>query len=81
LTQEENDVQDLDVVINRLATPRNKTEVLKMVTSGFGVTCIADSSFLSVFTIPAEKWALHQEPLHDFVVGNPSPDCNNHPHS
>jgi hypothetical protein len=81
LTQEENDIQDFDVIIDRLATSRNKTEVFKMVTSGFSVTGIANSSFLSVFPFPAEKWALHQEPLRDFFVGNPSPVCNNRPHS
>jgi hypothetical protein len=55
LTQEENDVQDLDIVINHLAKSRNKTEVLKMVMAGFGIARFADSSFLSVFTLPAEK--------------------------
>jgi len=51
---------------------RNK-ENLKMVTSGFGVTHVAESTFLSVFTLPAEKWSSMQGQLHNFFEGNPSP--------
>ena len=44
-----------------------------MVTPGFGVTHVAKSTFLSVFTLPAEKWSSMQGQLHNFFEGNPSP--------
>jgi hypothetical protein len=81
LTQEENNSEDLDLVTNHLSKSRNKANTLKMVISGLEDICVSDLTFLSVFTLPSEKWSLHQEKLHDFFVGNPSPVKNNHPHS
>jgi hypothetical protein len=52
-----------------------------MVTSGLGDIPVSDSTFLSIFTLPSEKWSLHQEKLLDFFVGNPNPVKNNRPHS
>ena len=72
LTQEENDTHDIDAVVDRFSTTRNK-ENLKMITPGFGATHVAESTFLSVFTLPAKKWSSMQGQLHEFVVGNPSP--------
>ena len=46
-----------------------------MVTPGFGVTHVAESTFLSVFTLPAEKWSSMQGQLHNFFEGNLSPIC------
>jgi hypothetical protein len=43
LTQEENDIRDLDAVVDHLTRLRNKAEALKMVTHGFGVTRVAKS--------------------------------------
>ncbi len=80
LTQEENDSEDLDLVINHLSKSRNKADTLKMVISGLEDIRVSDSTFLSVFTLPSEKWSLHQEKLRDFFVGNPSPVKNNRPH-
>jgi hypothetical protein len=73
LIQEENDIQDLDAVIDCLLKSRNKAESMKIVMAGFGVACTANSTFLSFFTLPAEKWALQQTLLPNFFVGNPSP--------
>jgi hypothetical protein len=72
LTQEENDTRDIDAVIDHFSKTRNK-ENLKMVTPGFGVTHVAESTFLSVFTLPAEKWSSMQGQLHEFFAVNPSP--------
>jgi hypothetical protein len=44
-----------------------------MVTSGLGHLRVSDSTFLSIFTLPSEKWSLHQEKLRDFFVGDSSP--------
>jgi hypothetical protein len=52
-----------------------------MVTSGLGDIPVSDSTFLSIFTLPSEKWSLHQEKLLDFFVDNPNPVKNNRPHS
>jgi hypothetical protein len=81
LTQEKNDIQDLDAVIDCLFKSRNKAKSMKMVTASFGVACTADSTFLSVFTLLAEKWALQQTPLRIFFVDNPSPICISQPPS
>jgi hypothetical protein len=81
LNQEENNSEDLNLVIDRLSKSRNKAKTLKMVTSGLGDIPVPDSSFFSSFSLLSEKWSLHQEKLHDFFVGNPSPVKNNHPHS
>jgi hypothetical protein len=81
LTQEENNIQDSDAVVDCFLKSKNKAESMKMVTAGFKVACTANSTFLSVFTLSAEKWALQQTPLHDFFVGNPSPICNSQPPS
>jgi hypothetical protein len=72
LTQEENDNRDIDAVVDHFSKTRNKDN-LKMVTPGFGVTYVAESTFLSVFTLPAEKWSSMQGQLRNFFVGNPSP--------
>ena len=72
LTQEENDTRDIDAVIDHFSKSRNK-ENLKMVTPGFGVTHVAESTFLSVFTLPAEKWSSMQGQLREFFAVNPSP--------
>ncbi len=55
LIQEENDIQDLNAVVDCLAKLRNKAESVKMATAGFGVARTANLTFLSVFTLPAEK--------------------------
>ena len=81
LTQEENDSEDLELVIERLLKSRNKAGSLKMVTPGFTGVQVSDSTFISVFTLPSEKWPLHQEKLKEFFVGNPSPVKTRHPHS
>jgi hypothetical protein len=51
LTQEENDIHDLNSVIGCLTSSRNKTEALKMVTHGFGVTRVAESFELGVSAV------------------------------
>jgi hypothetical protein len=81
LTQKEKDIQDLDAVVDLLSKSRIKAESLKVVTADFGIARIADSSFLSIFTLSAEKWALQQTPLRNFFVGNLSPICNSQPPS
>jgi hypothetical protein len=58
LTQEENNIKDLDAVIDHLSKLRNMAKSITMVTAGFGVARTADSTFLSIFTLLAEKWAL-----------------------
>jgi hypothetical protein len=58
LIQKENNIQDLDAVVDCLLKLRNKAKSIKIVTAGFGVACTANLTFLSVFTLPAEKWAL-----------------------
>jgi hypothetical protein len=63
LTQEENNLYNIDAVVDHFSKPRNKAESLKMVTPGFGVTCSAESIFLSVFTLPAKKWGPQQRQL------------------
>ncbi len=80
LTQKKT-IQKTYLVINCLSKSRNKAETLKMVTSGLGDICVSDSTFLSVFTLPSDKWSLHQEKLRDFFVGNPSRVKNRSPHS
>jgi hypothetical protein len=72
LTQEENDTRDIVAVVDHFSKTRNK-ENLKMVTPGFGVTHVAESTFLSVFTLPAKKWSSMQGQLHKFFAVNPSP--------
>ncbi len=81
LTQEENNSEDLDLVINHLSKSRNKAKRFKMVTFGLRDIRVSDSTFLSAFTLPSVKWSLHQENLRVFVVGNSSPVKNNRPHS
>ncbi len=39
-----------------------------MVMASFGVARTTDSTFLSIFTLLAEKWALQQTPLHIFLL-------------
>jgi dethiobiotin synthetase len=68
LTQEENNIQDLDAVIDHLLKLRNKAKSMKVVTASFGVACTADPTFLSIFTLLAEKWALQQTPLYNFLL-------------
>ncbi len=75
LTQEENDIHDIDAVVDHFTKSRNKAESLKMVTPGFSVTRVAESTFLSVFTLPAKKWGPQQGQLREFFEGNPSPIC------
>jgi hypothetical protein len=75
LTQEENGVCNIDTVVDHFTKLRNKAESLKMVMPGFSVTRVAESTFLSVFTLPAEKWGPQQGQLHEFFKGNPSPIC------
>ena len=72
LTQEENDTRNIDAVVDHFSKTRNK-ENLKMVTPGFGVTHVAESTFLSVFTLPAKKWSSMQGQLREFFAVNPSP--------
>jgi hypothetical protein len=79
LTQEENNIKDLDTFVDCLSKSRNKAKSMKMVTACFVVFHSANGTFLSVFTLPAEKRALQQTPLHIFFVGNPSPICNSQP--
>jgi hypothetical protein len=73
LTQEENDIRNLDAVVDHLTRSRNKAEALKMVTHGFGVTRVAELTFFSVFTLPTKKWGHQQGQLNNFFEGNPSP--------
>jgi hypothetical protein len=73
LTQEENVSGDLDLVVQRLLKSRGKNDNAKMVTASFGIAQTADSTFLSTFILPPEKWVLQQTPLRKFVVGIPSP--------
>jgi hypothetical protein len=68
LTQEENNSKDLYLVIDRLSKSKNKATTLKMATSGLGDILVSDSTFLSVFTLPSEKWSLQQEKLRDFLL-------------
>ena len=68
LTQEENDSEDLDLVIERLSKSRS----MKMVSPDFSGARVSDSTFVSVFTLPTEKWPIHQGNLQEFFVGNPS---------
>jgi hypothetical protein len=75
LTQEENNLCNIDAVIDHFSKLRNKAESLKMVTPGFGVTRSAESTFLSVYTLPAKKWGPQQGQLRNFFEGNPSPIC------
>ena len=77
LTQEENDSEDLDLVIERLSKSRN----MKMITPGFDGARVSDSTFVSVFTLPTEKWPIHQGNLREFFAGNPSPVKITRPHS
>jgi hypothetical protein len=81
LAQEENDSEDLELVIESLSKSRNKAGSLKMLTAGFAAVRVSDSTFVSVFTLPPEKWSLHQEKLHKIYGGNPSPVKNSRPHS
>jgi hypothetical protein len=74
-TQEENDICNIDAVVDHFIKLRNKAESLKMVTPGFSVTRVAESTFLSVFTLAAKKWSPQQGQLHKFFEGNPSPIC------
>jgi hypothetical protein len=67
LTQEENKIPNIDAVVDHFSNLRNKAENLKMVTPGFGVTHMAKSTFLSVFTFPTEKWGQQQGQLRDFL--------------
>ncbi len=55
LTQEENNSEDLELVIDRLPKSRNEAESLKMLTPGFAGVQVSDSTFISVFTLPSEK--------------------------
>jgi hypothetical protein len=55
LTQEENDICNIDAVVDHFTKLRNKVESLKMLTPSFSVTRVAESTFLSVFTLPAKK--------------------------
>jgi hypothetical protein len=73
LTQEENDICNIDAVVDHFTKLRNKAESLRMVMPGFSVTRVAKSTFLSVFTLPAEKWGPQQGQLRNFFEGNPSP--------
>jgi hypothetical protein len=70
LTQEENDIRDIDAVVDHFTKSRNKAESLKMVTPGFSVTRVAESTFLSVFTLPSKKWGPQQGQLHKFFEVN-----------
>jgi hypothetical protein len=79
LTQEENNLCDIDAVVDHSLKSRNKAESLKMMMPGFGVTRSAESTFLSVFTLPAKKWGPQQGQLHEFFEGNPSPICTSSP--
>jgi hypothetical protein len=63
LTQEENDSEDLDLVIERLSKSRNKADSMKMITPVFDGARVSDSTFVSVFTLPTEKWPIHQRNL------------------
>jgi hypothetical protein len=81
LTQEENDSEDLDLVIERLSKSRNKADSMKMITPGFDGARVSDSTFVSVFTLPTEKWPIHQGNLREFFAGNPSPVKTTRPHS
>jgi hypothetical protein len=67
LTREENDIRDIDAVVDHFTKSRNKAESLKMVTPGFSVTCVAKSTFLSVFTLPAKKRGPQQGQLRTFL--------------
>jgi hypothetical protein len=80
LTQEENNFKDLELVIERLSKSRNKADSMKMITPGFDGARVSDSTFVSVFTLPTEKWPTHQENLQDFFAGNPSPVKTRCPH-
>ncbi len=73
LTQEENNLHNINAVVDHFSKSRNKAESLKMVMPGFGVTRSAESTFLSVFTLPAKKWGPQQRQLCNFFEGNPSP--------
>jgi hypothetical protein len=73
LTQEENDIHNLDAVVDHLTRSRNKTEALKMVTHGFGVTRVAKSTFFSVFTLPTKKRGPQQGQLREFLKGIQAP--------
>jgi hypothetical protein len=52
-----------------------------MATAGLRDIHVSDSTFISVFTLPSEKWSLHQEKLREFCVDNPSPVKNSLHHS
>jgi hypothetical protein len=76
LTQDKNDGDNLDAVVQHLLKPRVKNDGAKMVRAGFGVALAAELTFLSTFILPPEKWVLLQQaPLHKFFVGIPSPTC------
>ena len=76
LTQDKNDGDDLDGVVQHLLKSRVKNDGAKMVTACFGVALAAELTFLSTFILPPEKWVLLQQtPLHKFFVGIPSPTC------
>jgi hypothetical protein len=46
---------------------------MKMVSLGFAGARVSDSTVVSVFTLPSEKWPTHQKNLQEFFAGNPSP--------
>ena len=77
LTQEENDSEDLDLVIERLSKSRR----MKMVSPDFSGARVSDSTFVSVFTLLTEKWPIHQGKLREVLAGNPSPVKTTRPHS
>ena len=54
LTQEENDSDKLDAVVQRLLKLRGGNDSAKMVTAGFGVPCAAESTFLSTLILLPE---------------------------
>jgi hypothetical protein len=66
-------MRDLDAVVDHLTRLRNKTEALKMVTHGFGVTGVAESTFFSVFTLLTKKWGPQQGQLQNFLKGIQAP--------
>jgi hypothetical protein len=40
---------------------------------------IPESLFFPIYNLPKDKWKDHQRELHNFFVGNPSPNCQPHP--
>jgi hypothetical protein len=82
MQQQENDGKDVDTIIDRLFGRTRGTgwsKNSKFVLAGFVEAQIPESLFFPVYNLPKNKWKDHQSKLHNFFVGNPSPNCQPRP--